>query len=140
MIIGIDIHGVLDTYTLQFKALIHRIKKSHNIIYIITGPEENKASKELTRLGLLPVLDYDKIISVVDWLKAHLKKDEIWQDKNGNWWCDDVNWWCSKARICREYNVDIMIDDSEKYLIGWDAIDCRTAFHLVKDGIIKRVR
>jgi len=140
MIIGIDIHGVLDTHTVAFKTLIDMFRTSNHLIYIITGPEEHKAKEELDRLGLVSTVHYDKVLSVVDWLKEHLKEEQMWTDKNGNWWCDDANWWCSKARICTEFNVDVLFDDSAKYLIGWDVTECKTEFHLVERGSMERKR
>lgn len=140
MIIGIDIHGVIDTYPEKIKELIIDRILQNDTIYIITGPPAIQAEEELEKLHIIRDIHYKKIISVVDWLKTRLDKDEMWQDEKGEWWCNDAEWWCSKARICTEYKVDAMIDDSEKYLIGWDITDCKTEFYLVKDKTIERKR
>jgi len=143
MIVGIDIHGVLDTYTADVLDFIKRVREENgnNSIYIITGPPEEQAKAELKKLGLKPNVHYDKVISVVDYLRQHLEEHDMWTDKNGHWWCADKYWWCSKARICTEYKVDILFDDSEKYLIGWDATNCKTEFWLVtNDKHIERKR
>ena len=141
MRVGFDLHGVLDAHPFIFRESTKEIMKGGDEIYIITGPPEVQAQAELEALGFVQGINYTKIVSVVDWLKSHLKEDEMWLDDKNTWWCDDANWWCSKARICTEYSIYGHIDDSEKYLLGWDVTDCKTEFHLIdKDGVIERKR
>jgi len=141
MIIGFDIHGVLDTHTEQIVKMTKGLRQLGIEIMVITGPEEEQAKAELDRLGLQLGVHYDSIVSVVDWLQRHLAEGEMWQDEKGHWWCSDEDWWTSKAKICSEYDVDTLFDDSEKYLLGWDKTNCKTEFMLVhKDGEVERVR
>ena len=140
MIVSFDIHGVIDTYTPEFIQIMKDSRAIGLTVFVLTGPPAEEAKQELATMGIHQHIHYSKLISVVDWLKEHLDEDEMWLDEKGTWWCNDADWWCSKARICKEYNIAAHYDDSEKYLIGWDATDCKTKFYLVKDGDAVRKR
>jgi len=140
MIISFDIHGVIDTYTDIFKKTMLMSRSLGVDVYVLTGPPEKEAKAELDELGLIPGFHYDGIISVVDWLKKTLPSDAMWQDDNGEWWCDDEDWWNAKAKICVEYDIFTHYDDSVKYLAGWDNIGCLTKFMLVKNEEVEELR
>ena len=113
MLIGIDIHGTIDSDVELFQKFLKELIKSGDTIYIISGPPVVDMRSELDKLGFKLNEHYNKLISIVDFLKSFRIK--LWQDEKGNWWCDDTAWWESKARICHMNNIDILIDDRTEY-------------------------
>ena len=113
MIIGIDLHGVIDSDIERFKLMLTGLLASLIIeIYIISGPSKVDIEKELNDHGLYRDIHFDAVFSVVDFLKG--KGVKMWLDKKGTWWANDEDWWSSKAEICEKHKVDIMIDDKER--------------------------
>lgn len=110
MIIGIDLHGVIDSDIKNFKSLLDTF---WNKIYIISGPPKADIEKELNKYGLYQGLHFSKVFSVVDFLKE--KGVKMWTDEKDTWWASDEDWWGSKAEICEKHNVDVMLDDKERY-------------------------
>lgn len=129
MILGIDLHGVIDADPEVFKEFMKTVS-TRNFVYIISGPPTDQLKEELRHYGISQsVPHYARIFSVVDYLKS--KKIPMWQDENGRWWASEKDWWSSKAGICKEWNVDIMIDDKELYAPYFSSI--KTHFLLYKD-------
>ena len=112
MILGIDLHGVIDHDIKYFKSMLKNTMPFQKI-YIISGPPKADIEEELSRHGLYLGLHFNKVLSIVDFLKERGIK--MWTDINGQWWASEEDWWSSKAEICEKYNVDIMIDDKERY-------------------------
>jgi len=112
MILGIDLHGVIDHDIKYFKSMLKNTMPFQKI-YIISGPPKADIEEELSRHGLYLGLHFNKVLSIVDFLKERGIK--MWTDINGQWWASEEDWWSSKAEICEKHNVDIMIDDKEKY-------------------------
>lgn len=110
MKIGIDIHGVLDTFPEFFSFLTEKLKKNGYEIHIITGARETeKIHKELKSYNII----YDKFFSILDY---HTKiGTEIIKDSNDEEWILDEKWDRTKAEYCKNNNIDIHIDDTEKY-------------------------
>ncbi len=113
MKIGVDFHGVMDTFPEVCKPMLIAARKEGALISVITGPPLDQAIRELRDAGYKSEIHYDRVISVVDWLKG--KHFPMKQDDAGNWWTEDAYWWGSKAKICDEYRMNIMIDDSIQY-------------------------
>ena len=113
MKLGIDIHGVLDKHPEIIKPLMEMFIKSGNTVYIISGSPINKIFKELKELRCIALKHFHYAISIIDFLKSKGVKFRV--DGGGNWWCDEDTWWESKARICNELKIDVLIDDSKKY-------------------------
>lgn len=113
MNIGIDLHGTINSNPALFKEALSNLIKGGDTIVIISGPPEAQIKKELDSLNVVQNKHYHKIISLVDFLKHDRVK--MWQDENGNWWCEDSIWWKSKARICSMYYIDALIDDKAQY-------------------------
>ena len=129
MILGIDLHGVIDSDPEVFKAFMKAVS-IHNFVYVISGPPAEQISEELKSFGInQTVPHYTRICSVVDHLTS--KKVPMWQDERGRWWSSEEDWWCSKAEICDQYKVDIMIDDKELFEPYFRSI--KTHFLLYKD-------
>ena len=111
MKIAFDYHGVLEKYPKRFKNLLINIDCKR---VILSGPSFDQIYEEITKMGYYLYTHYDKIISVVDWIKK--SGVEMSQHENGSWYCDnDETWWGSKARICEENNIDMLFDDSVQY-------------------------
>ena len=124
MKIGLDLHGVLDTYPKTFKAIIRLLEKTGNTFVIVSGPPVDKIEEEIERLGF-DLFDFYGVYSVVDFLyNDGVEFDETDPE---NLWCDDNIWWDSKARICQANDIDYLIDDSIKY---------EPAFRLIKSKFI----
>jgi hypothetical protein len=112
--VGIDFHGVLDIYKNLFKTILPLIRKAGDLeIHIITGPPLIEAMSEVKSTGYVKGKHFDFLHTVVEYLDVTGHK--IWQDDKGNWWAKDDDWWSTKANICKYYNIDFMLDDSEKY-------------------------
>ena len=113
MKIGIDLHGVIESFPEVFKPLMILARKRGCEIIVITGPPLVKAMVEVNAAGYASGVHFDRVISVVDWLKEN--GASMTEDDNGNWWTEDVLWWQSKSKICIQENIDVMIDDSPEY-------------------------
>lgn len=127
MKIGIDFHGLLDTYPEVFRPLLKAARSLGAEIWIITGPPEEDAHQQIFKSGYRHEVHYDYIRSVVDWVRD--QGAPMWKDHKDTWWTKDEFWWPAKEEICHAYGIDVMIDDKqgyEKYFIG-----ARTEFVLV---------
>lgn len=117
MILGIDLHGVIDNDLKSFKPMLKglRLDEKYKVrIYIISGPPKIDIREELiNKHNLYQGIHFDRILSVVDFLKGEGVR--MWTDERGRWWSSDGDWWSSKAKICERYNVDIMIDDRKEF-------------------------
>ena len=126
MKIAFDVHGVIDTYPEVIYPMIRMLTKMGNNICIVSGPSEDLIRKDLKRLNFpKEVFGFDRyteIYSVVDFLRRNGIK--TWKDDKGDVWADDQNWWDSKAKICQQWGIKYMIDDSGKYRSAFDLIDC----------------
>ena len=123
MKIGIDLHGVLDTYPEIFKPMLRIFRKAGIDYCIVSGPSAEKVEQELYKTGYGDEVHSIWIYSVVDYLT--IKGVEFDMTDPENPWCDDNIWWDAKARICKEYKIDYLIDDSEKYRPAFDLIRAR---------------
>ncbi len=137
MIIGIDLHGVIDNDIEWFKDVLEGLmyfdKYKATTIYIISGPPKVYIEKELNRHGLYQGIHFDGIFSIVDFLLE--KFVNMWTDDRGRWWAGDEDWWSSKAKICEEHGVDIMIDDQERYQPYFKDIKTKFLLYTDKGGL-----
>jgi len=113
MKIGIDFHGVIEDYPEIFKSFLEVLVKREGEVHILTGPDLLHAYQEVTEAGYLEGVHYTKLHSVVDHLKG--REVESWLDEKGRFWASDEDWWSSKALMCEELGLDLMIDDSKEY-------------------------
>ncbi len=125
MKIAFDVHGVIDTYPKIICPMITLLKIMGNNICIVSGPEESIIKEHLEKLKFFDICSIGKwmsIYSVVDFLQESGVK--TWRDKNGDVWADEQNWWDAKAKICKNHDIDYLIDDSEKYKSAFDLTNC----------------
>jgi hypothetical protein len=127
MKIGFDLHGVIDTYPEIIYPMIKLLRKMENEICIVSGPSQSIIKTDLEKIkfsDIYPNIDkWTSIYSIVDFLKMSGVK--TWEDENGNVWTDEQIWWDSKAKICQIYEIDFIIDDSEKYRSAFGLIKCK---------------
>jgi len=131
--IGFDFHGVLEKYPNVFKPLIQLLDAIGAEVCVVSGPTLDEIDGELTKYGYNDGIA--SIHSVIDFLKQNNVK--TWQDEKGTWWAADEDWWSSKAKMCKENDIDIMIDDSEKYAPYFDSV--KTEFIMFKDCNFKEM-
>ena len=128
--LGIDLHGVADAFPTIVAPVLKFLRESGTKVIFISGPPAGEVFQQLSSLGYEEGCHYDLIVSVVDFIRS--KDYAMWQDTQGNWWTDDAIWWSSKAKICEEYSVDVIIDDSPKYAPFFENI--KTKFVLVNSS------
>lgn len=128
MRIAVDLHGVADSFPEVLMPLMEALIKCGNAIIVLSGPPVEDVRKSLDELGYESLVHYDAIASVVDFLKQ--EGAEMWQDDKGRWWTNDEDWWASKAKMCERLSIDMLIDDSERYLPFFEK--SKTRFVLVE--------
>ena len=127
MKIGIDFHGVIEDYPEIFISFLEALVRKGNEVHIITGPDFTHALNEVTTAGYEEGIHYTQLHSVVDHLKG--REVESWIDEKGRFWASDHDWWSTKALMCNELGLDLMVDDSVEYEPYFE--DIRTDFVLV---------
>ena len=110
MKIGIDIHGVIDTYPFGFAKLSRNLIQHGHEVHIVTG--ESWATAEPTIKKCL--VKYTHHFSIVDYHREK-KTEGLYQDKDGNWWMGEKDWNASKGLYAQEVGLDIHFDDQDRY-------------------------
>ena len=108
-----DLHGVLEAYPLLFRPILKSLRCTKHHVFIASGSLQEKLNKELYALGYKEGIHYDKAIGIPDYLIS-LGIPVVF-DENQRAWTDEKTWWSSKAMVCSEFNIDLMIDDSLQY-------------------------
>jgi len=107
--LGLDFHGVIDKYPELFSVLSNLVFGTGNKVYIITGHKDTPELRtDLEKYGI----KYNEIISIIDYherIGSH-----VWYDERGPWIDADL-WNVGKAELCKKYDINLMIDDSEMY-------------------------
>lgn len=117
--IGIDIHGVIDTFD-YFAALSRLHMKAGHEVHIITGQKKDDATEEMLRsLGVT----YSHYFSIVDFTEEKYGKDFVEWDEKGLPHVPSHVWNPTKAIYCRNNNIDILFDDSPQYAGFFNDID-----------------
>jgi len=126
MKIAFDVHGVIDKYPEIICPMMALLRRMGNNVCIVSGPSEILIKKDLEKMKFFDICPeftrWIYIHSVVDFLKKSGVK--TWKDDKGDVWADDQSWWDSKAKICQKWEIDYIIDDSEKYQSAFDLIKC----------------
>ena len=128
MRVGLDVHGVIDKYPKFFSILSDTLIKIGHEVHIITGQEiSDKLVKKLKKFNI----GYTTIHSITDYNKS--KGTQIkYQDPN-NPWMDDDTWNSTKAKICKEYNIDFIFDDSDLYGKWFKKLKVKTKYIHIKN-------
>lgn len=112
--LGIDVHGVMDDDPDSIKrALEACINTGFYEVHVISGPPAGQVQAELETLSYQEGVHYQKLHTIVDFLKE--SDAEMWLDDKKTWWASDEDWWSAKAKICEKYGIDIMIDNTTHY-------------------------
>ena len=116
---AVDFHGVAQKYPKLFKPMMADLIAGGNVVSILSGPPREDIIAELAEAGYEKGVHYNHVLSVVDWLHYQLNyrdaKFELWQNDDKSWQTDSVTWWSSKSKICKEFGIEIMFDDQDKY-------------------------
>lgn len=108
--LGLDIHGVIDRQPELFSYITHNLKKNNHEIHILTGSHiTDDIINELNSYNVV----WDKLFSISDYHKESGTK--MWYDENGNPWIDNKDWDVTKGIYCKENNIDLCLDDTERY-------------------------
>lgn len=122
--IGIDYHGVIDTFPEKFKQLAYALVKDGAEVHVITGQQKNE---EIENALMQAGIRYTHYFSIVDYLIESGVPVE-WVD--GQPFADKNQWDLAKAKYCESAGIDFMIDDSPVYRETFHGIET-TYLHLV---------
>jgi hypothetical protein len=108
--IGLDIHGVIDRQPELFSYITHNLKKDNHEVHILTGSHiTDEIVDELKGYGIV----WDNLFSISDHHKEVGTK--MWYDENDNPWIDDKEWDMTKGLYCKRNDIDLCLDDTERY-------------------------
>lgn len=122
--VGIDFHGVIDTFPEKFKQLAYALFKDGAEVHVVTGQQKDEAmEKALEHAGIR----YTHYFSIVDHL---VEKGVPLKWVEGQPFADKDLWDSAKAEYCKAQGIDFMIDDSSAYREAFHQIGT-TYLHLV---------
>ncbi len=101
MKIGLDIHGVIDTYPEQFRSMSANLMMNGHEVHIITGQEWDKVKAKVEKFKI----SYSHHFSIVDY---HLSiGTKMKKDSRGTWWMDEKTWVMSKGLYIKRKKIDV---------------------------------
>jgi len=107
--VGLDVHGVIDTFPNDFKRLSNALLDAGHEVHIVTGLKyDGHIQEELEKAGIR----YSHYFSIVDQLESDGVEIK-WE--NGLPWAPDKPWNEAKSKYCEAVHIDLMIDDSYVY-------------------------
>jgi hypothetical protein len=110
MILGLDIHGVIDKDPDKYAALARVVRSKGGKVYIITGQSDTPELRErLENLGMT----FDRLISIQDGLMS--VGAPIMGYEEGRPIFRSLDWNGFKGSYCARNHVDLMIDNSPEY-------------------------
>ena len=97
MKIGLDFHGVIDTYPHVFGPLSKILMASGHEVYVITGQQLLPAFlDQIVALGI----EFTSVVSITDY---HLQNGtNVRYDEKGEPWIDGKVWDSTKALLCED--------------------------------------
>ena len=122
---AIDVHGTLADRTPDgvqpsnlfplLTGLMRAWVKHGEEVYILSGPTASTILEEISSLGLAQGTHYTGVLSMVDHIKA--TGVEMWEkpEGSGNWWTTREVWHSVKGQIARDYEIDVVVDDTADY-------------------------
>jgi len=108
MNIGLDIHGVIDTYIPLFEELCYKWASQGHTIHIITGEPKETARPATDHLI------FHHFFSIVDHHVAE-NTPSLRRDDKGHYWVDRDVWLATKGNYARKVKLDIHFDDQVEY-------------------------
>lgn len=108
--VGIDVHGVIDTFPESFSRMSYNLIQTGAEIHIITGQEWEKIEPKVKKYNI----SYTHHFSIVDYHLA-LKDVETWRDSKDTVWMAEETWDASKGGYAFREHIDIHFDDNFRY-------------------------
>ncbi len=108
--VGLDIHGVIDTFPKRFKLLSSALVNDGAEVHIVTGIKRDQKIDHLLKEAGIAFTHY---FSIVEYLEA---SNENIQWSNGLPYADEEKWNYAKRDYCKAQGIDLMFDDSPTYL------------------------
>lgn len=124
MNIGLDIHGVIDTYPEIFSAASKLWKSQGHTIHIMTGESWVTAIDTVVKCDIA----FDMSLSITDY---HLAKTGMNWKENG-WWTDNEIWDVTKGKYCESNFIELVFDDTLRY---WKYMPLYTKFLYIEKGM-----
>ena len=122
--VGIDFHGVIDTFPDEFKRLAYALVKDGAEVHVVTGPQKDEEMEDaLMRAGIR----YTHYFSIVDHL---IENGVLVEWVGGQPFANRDQWDKAKAEYCEAQGIDFMIDDSPVYRETFHQIGT-TYLHLI---------
>ncbi|PCK07188.1 MAG: hypothetical protein COA42_15605 [Alteromonadaceae bacterium] len=122
--IGLDIHGVIDTFPLKFKLLSAALVNDGCEVHIVTGLRREASIDQLLLDAGIQFTHYFSIVT-------HLEDQGLVVDwREGLPYADEEKWNLAKSEYCTAQNIDFMFDDSPTYLGTFSEIDT-TYLHVI---------
>ena len=114
MIVGLDLHGVIDSDPAYFIEFARDIIEDGGTVHVITGhPINSEIYEQLSACGFAKDL-YSSVQSIQDTLDE-VKSPVLGLDVHGRNKYDDISWDSCKASLCKKLDVDVHIDDTMRY-------------------------
>jgi len=118
MNIGLDIHGVIDKYPIFFAEMTKLFIEAGHQVHVITGAtlrqDHPKGIENLKNIKETLKLSYTHIFSIVDY-QDEIGTEITYPDDSDNPWMDGEVWDRTKGDYCKKHNIDIMLDDTQRY-------------------------
>lgn len=127
MKIGLDIHGVIDTFPF-FSSLSMLLWNNKCEIHIITGLKRTPDVDEMLAEHGICFTHYFSIVEALEPLGLI-----TWDEKGLPWSSDSDAWDRAKAKYCHDVGIDLMFDDSDKYRDHFNQMNVQTIFCLVNN-------
>jgi len=108
--LGIDVHGVADTFPDFFSKLSRELVSQGHEVHIITGTEHTRSLEHYLKNQL--GLSWTHLFSMTTY---HKKEGTEVTYIDGNPYMDNRLWNRSKGEYCRRNNIDLHIDNSDIY-------------------------
>jgi len=107
---GFDVHGVIDTKPKLYSKLTKRLISLGHEVHIITGGMDSKGLRsKLKSSGI----EWTHLFSIPDYHSSI--GNDVEYTASGNTWMDAVEWDKTKGEYCDRHNIDLHIDDTERY-------------------------
>lgn len=106
--IGIDFHGVIDTYPSLFSIWSNLWVKAGFEVHILTGREWDYIEPKLKTYKI----NFTHYFSIVDY---HKSIGTLIEEKKDGVWMDTILWNKSKGDYCSKENISILFDNDLKY-------------------------
>jgi len=108
--LGLDLHGVIDANPKLFSDLSRRVMIRGGEVHVITG---SSITEDLRRQLIQYRIHWTHLFSITDHHKDI--RTPISFDDKGHPWIDEATWDKTKAEYCAKMDIDLHIDDLNRY-------------------------